>query len=62
VYLHHAYKGNELIFPTLASIHNLRFTVSLVDQMREHMQAGTYFEFKHDWVERFKTGRYAKKN
>ncbi len=61
-YLHHAYKGNELIFPTLASIHNLRFTVSLVDQIREHMQAGTYFEFKRDWVERFTTGRYAKKN
>jgi queuine tRNA-ribosyltransferase len=61
-YLHHAYKGNELIFPTLASIHNLRFTVRLVDQIREHMQEGTYFEFKRDWVERFTTGRYAKKN
>lgn len=61
-YLHHAYKGNELIFPTLASIHNLRFTVSLVDQIREHMQAGTYFEFKREWVARFTTGRYAKKN
>lgn len=61
-YLHHAYKGNELIFPTLASIHNLRFTVSLVDQIREHMQAGTYFEFKRDWVQRFTTGRYAKKS
>jgi queuine tRNA-ribosyltransferase len=61
-YLHHAYKGNELIFPTLASIHNLRFTVRLVDQIREHMQAGTYFEFKREWVERFTTGRYAKKN
>lgn len=61
-YLHHAYKGNELIFPTLASIHNLRFTVRLVDQIREHMQAGTYFEFKRDWVERFTTGRHAKKN
>lgn len=61
-YLHHAYKGNELIFPTLASIHNLRFTVSLVDQIREHMQVGTYFEFKRDWVQRFTTGRYAKKS
>jgi queuine tRNA-ribosyltransferase len=61
-YLHHAYKGNELIFPTLASIHNLRFTVRLVDQIREHMQAGTYFEFKREWVDRFTTGRYAKKN
>lgn len=61
-YLHHAYKANELIFPTLASIHNLRFTVSLVDQIREHMQAGTYFDFKNDWVARFTTGRYAKKN
>lgn len=61
-YLHHAYKGNELIFPTLASIHNLRFTVRLVDQIREHMQAGTYFEFKREWVQRFTTGRFAKKN
>jgi queuine tRNA-ribosyltransferase len=59
-YLHHADKANELIFPTLASIHNLRFTVHLVDQIREHMQAGTYFDFKQDWVSRFTTGRYAK--
>jgi queuine tRNA-ribosyltransferase len=51
-----------LIFPTLASIHNLRFTVHLVDQIREHMQAGTYFDFKQDWVSRFTTGRYAKTN
>ncbi len=61
-YLHHALKANELIFPTLASIHNLRFTVSLVDQIREHMQAGTYFDFKRDWIGRFTTGRYAKTN
>lgn len=61
-YVHHAYKANELIFPTLASIHNLRFTVSLVDQIRKHMQSGTYLEFKRDWVGRFTTGRYAKKN
>ncbi len=61
-YLHHTYKANELIFPTLASIHNLRFTVNLVDQIREHMQAGTYFDFKQDWIGRFTTGRYAKTN
>ncbi len=61
-YLHHVYKANELIFPTLASIHNLRFTVNLVDQIREHMQAGTYFDFKQDWIGRFTTGRYAKTN
>ena len=60
-YLHHAYKANELIFPTLASIHNLRFTVRLVDQIREHMQTGTYFDFKRHWVNRFMTGRYTKK-
>lgn len=60
-YLHHAFKANELIFPTLASIHNLRFTVRLVDQIREHMNAGTYREFKEEWVARFLTGRYAKK-
>ncbi len=61
-YLHHVYKANELIFPTLASIHNLRFTVNLVDQIREHVQAGTYFDFKQDWIGRFTTGRYAKTN
>lgn len=55
------FKANELIFPTLASIHNLRFTVRLVDQIREHMNAGTYREFKEEWVARFLTGRYAKK-
>ncbi|MCF8539393.1 MAG: tRNA guanosine(34) transglycosylase Tgt [Candidatus Nanopelagicales bacterium] len=59
-YLHHAYKAKELIFPTLATIHNLRFTIRLVDQIRESIIRGDYFAFKSEWLGKFTRGIYAK--
>lgn len=59
-YLHHAYKAKELIFPTLATIHNLHFTVNLVDQIRSSMNTGDFYSFKEEWIGRFTRGIYAK--
>lgn len=59
-YLHHAYKAKELIFPTLATIHNLHFTISLVDQIRNSIVQGTFYEFKQEWMGRFARGIYSK--
>ncbi len=59
-YLHHSYKAKELIFPTLATIHNLHFTVNLVDQIRESINNKDFFAFKDEWLGRFNNGIYAK--
>lgn len=52
-YLHHLFKTKEYIAGTLATIHNERFTVRLVDDMRAHLDAGTFGEFRDDFLGRF---------
>lgn len=59
-YLHHAFKSKEMIFSTLATIHNLHFTINLVDQMRTTMQTGDFYAFKEEWIGRFTRGIYSK--
>ena len=53
-YLHHVFRGKEMIAATLATIHNERFIVHLVDQMRAALIAGDYFEFKEQFMGRYK--------
>ena len=52
-YLHHLFASKEMLASTLATIHNERFIVRLVDQMREHINAGTFYEFKSEFLPRF---------
>jgi len=52
-YLHHLFASKEMLASTLATIHNERFIVRLVDQMREHINAGTFYEFKNEFLPRF---------
>jgi queuine tRNA-ribosyltransferase len=52
-YLHHLFKTKEYNAGTLCTIHNERFTVRLVDQMREHLQAGTFRDFRDEFLARF---------
>lgn len=52
-YLHHSFKANEMIAATLATIHNERFIVRLVDTMRSTIETGDYWEFKEDFLGRF---------
>lgn len=52
-YLHHLFKTKEYIAGTLATIHNERFTVRLVDDMRDHIDAGTFDDFRDDFLGRF---------
>jgi len=53
-YLHHVFRGKEMIAATLATIHNERFIVRLVDQMRAALVSGDYFEFKEQFMGRYK--------
>jgi queuine tRNA-ribosyltransferase len=52
-YLNHLFRAKEILGPTLATIHNLHFTVSLVDQMREAIHRGDFFEFKAEFLGRY---------
>lgn len=45
-YLHHLFKAGEMLASTLATIHNQRFIVNLVDSIRESIKDGTYYEYK----------------
>jgi queuine tRNA-ribosyltransferase len=49
-YLHHLFKGKEILAATLATIHNERFIVRLVDHMRANLKAGTFWDFKKDFL------------
>ncbi len=52
-YLCHLFRGKEMVAATLATIHNERFIVRLVDQMRANLIAGTFQEFKADFLGRY---------
>lgn len=49
-YLHHLFKTNEILGYTLATIHNERFIVKLVDDIRQSILDGTYEAFKQEWL------------
>ncbi len=56
-YLNHLFRAKEMVAATLATIHNERFIVRLVDQMRAALIAGEFFDLKKDFLGRF----YAKR-
>jgi queuine tRNA-ribosyltransferase len=49
-YLHHLFKADELLGKSLATIHNIRFIVRLVDDIRASITDGTFFEFKQHFL------------
>jgi queuine tRNA-ribosyltransferase len=52
-YLHHLFKAREILAATLCTIHNERFVVRLVDDIRASIQAGTFADFKIDFLGRY---------
>jgi queuine tRNA-ribosyltransferase len=52
-YLHHLFKAKEMLGATLATIHNERFTVRLVDDIRASIEDGSFAEFKAGFLGRF---------
>ena len=53
-YLHHVFRGKEIIAATLATIHNERYIVRLVDQMRQALLDGNFRDMKADFLGRYK--------
>jgi queuine tRNA-ribosyltransferase len=52
-YLHHLFKAREMLASTLCTIHNERFIVRLVDDIRVSIEAGSYADFKIDFLSRY---------
>ncbi|WP_298134644.1 tRNA guanosine(34) transglycosylase Tgt [Micropruina sp.] len=56
-YLHHLFKAKEMLASTLATIHNERFTVRLVDDIRASIETGDFDAFQEEFLGRFYAGR-----
>ena len=52
-YLCHLFRARELLAYRLATIHNLRFVLRLMEQMREAIVAGRFELFRRDFADRF---------
>lgn len=52
-YLHHLFKSDEMLAATLASIHNLKFLTTLCEDARVHLIAGTFQEFKNEFIKKY---------
>lgn len=48
-YIHHLFRVRELLGYRLATIHNLQFILTLVSNIRESIQKGTFLQFKQNF-------------
>ena len=49
-YLHHLFRVNELLGPQIATLHNLRFYLALVEEARRRILDGSFVAWKNDLV------------
>jgi queuine tRNA-ribosyltransferase len=52
-YLRHLFKANEMLAGTLATIHNLQFLETLILEVRQAIEKGTFGEYKRAFVQRY---------
>ena len=52
-YLHHLFKTDEITAKVLASIHNERFVVRTVDNIREALMSGSFQDYKDSFLARY---------
>ncbi len=52
-YVHHLFKADEILGKSLATIHNIRFIVRLVDDIRASIADGTFYEFKKAFLKEY---------
>ena len=53
-YLRHLFKAREMLGPRLASLHNLRFVLRLMAEMREAIAAGRFAAYRADFLGRYR--------
>ncbi len=52
-YLHHLFKAKEMLASTLATIHNVRYIVRLVDRIRQAISDGHFYPFRDEFLGQF---------
>ena len=52
-YLCHLFRAKELLGPRLASIHNLRFNIRLMGEMREAIAGGRFDQFRREFHQQY---------
>ncbi len=52
-YLRHLFMSNEILAAELATIHNLRFYLRLMEQSREAIKQNRFIEFKNSFLEKY---------
>ncbi len=52
-YLSHLFKAKEMLANTLATIHNERFIIRLVDGIRDSIQNESFKEYKATWLKKY---------
>ncbi|MFZ2544404.1 MAG: tRNA guanosine(34) transglycosylase Tgt [Candidatus Saccharimonadales bacterium] len=52
-YLRHLFQSGEILGKTLATIHNIRFIVSLVEDIRTSISEDTFFELKQEFLKNY---------
>ena len=52
-YLHHLHKSKEILAATLGTIHNVRFVIRLVDQIRESIYQGRFDDLREHVLGRY---------
>ncbi len=54
-YLHHLFRCDELLVYRLATIHNVRFMMRLMEKIREAIKEDTFDEFKREFLASYRT-------
>lgn len=52
-YLNHLLRAHETLAGTLLSIHNERFIIKLVDDIRASIEDGSFYEFRDAWLKNY---------
>lgn len=52
-YLHHLFKCEELLAYRLATVHNLRFLMRLMEEIRVSIEDGTFKSFRDDFIKNY---------
>jgi len=52
-YIHHLFRANEILGLTLSSIHNERFVIRTVDDVRKSIEDNSFFEYKREFLTRY---------
>ena len=54
-YVQHLFKSNELLGKQIASLHNIRFYLWLMEEAQKEIDAGTFYSWKNKMVRKLDT-------